>query len=393
MRVLVLTFYYPPDLSAGSFRTAALVAALRAQAPAGTEIDVFTTAPNRYGTFAPVAAASERQPGYEVHRVALATHHSDIPGQSRAFLTFARAAVRYAGGRNYDLVFATSSRLLTAALGALIARRKKARLYLDIRDLFVDTIGDLLPRRAAGIGRALLSRLESWTMRRAQRINLVSRGFEDYFLKRYPDANLTWFTNGIDEEFLVPAVAASEPARRDPGVLILYAGNIGSGQGLHLILPSLALALRGRARFVVIGDGGRRRALETELQRLGVDNVQIRPPVSRAELIRSYLAADVLFLHLGRHPAFEKVLPSKVFEYAAMGKPLLAGVGGYAARFIREQISNAAVFPPGETAAAVSAFESLALRDSPRPEFIAAYARSNIARAMADDVLAVAHGG
>lgn len=393
MRILVLTFYYPPDLSAGSFRTAALVNALRAQAPAGTEIDVFTTAPNRYGTFAPAAVASEREPGYEIQRVALPTHHSDMLGQARAFLTFARAALRYASGRDYDLVFATSSRLLTAALGALIARRKKARLYLDIRDLFVDTIGDLLPRPAAGIGRALLSRLESWTMGRAQRINLVSRGFEDYFLNRYPQASLTWFTNGIDEEFLAPAVAACELARREPGVLILYAGNIGSGQGLHLILPSLALALRGRARFVVMGDGGRRRALESELQRLGVDNVELRPPVSRAELIRSYLAADVLFLHLGRQRAFEKVLPSKVFEYAAMGKPLLAGVGGYAARFIREQISNAAVFPPGETAAAVSAFESLALRDRPRPEFVAAYARSSIAHAMAHDVLAVARGG
>ena len=393
MRLLVLSFYYPPDLSAGSFRTGALVAALRAQAPPGTQIDVFTSAPNRYGTFAPVAPVTERGPGYELQRVALPSHQSDMLGQSRAFVHFVSAALRFVEKRSYDLVFATSSRLLTAALGAFIARRKRARLYLDIRDLFVDTIGDLLPAPVAGIAKAIFSPLESWTMRRAARINLVSRGFEDYFRTRYPQASLTWFTNGIDDEFLSPTTPAAQHPRSGSEALILYAGNVGAGQELHAILPRLALALRGRARFAVIGDGGKRRALEAELQRLGVDNVQMHPPVPRPELIGAYASADVLFLHLGRRPAFEKVLPSKLFEYGAMGKPLLAGVGGYAARFVREQLSNAAVFAPGDVDAAVGAFDSLALRDSPRPGFVATYARVHIARAMAADVLAVACGG
>jgi glycosyltransferase involved in cell wall biosynthesis len=103
-----------------------------------------------------------------------------------------------------------------------------------------------------------------------------------------------------------------------------------------------------------------------------------------------YHDADVLLLHLGPQAAFEKVLPSKLFEYAALGKPVLAGVAGYPARFIREQIDNAAVFPPCDAAAAVQAFESLRLADCPRPAFVAKYGRAQIAAAMADDVLAVA---
>ena len=66
----------------------------------------------------------------------------------------------------------------------------------------------------------------------------------------------------------------------------------------------------------------------------------------------------MLFLHLGAHAAFEKVLPSKLFEYAALGKPVLAGVAGFAARFVREEISNAAVFPPCDVAGAVRAFDA-----------------------------------
>jgi glycosyltransferase involved in cell wall biosynthesis len=388
VRLLVLSFYYSPDLSAGSFRTTALVKALRERAPPGTAIDVLTTVPNRYGSFSRPAAPLETDAGVTIRRIVLPAHHSDMRGQSRAFAAFARGAIAAVRGCEYDLVYATSSRLLTAALGAWIARRTRARLYLDIRDIFVDTITDVLPPLAAGLARALLSPLESWTIARADRVNLVSPGFEGYFRGRYGQRSFAAFTNGIDEEFLAPPAATRSP-RQGP-VTVVYAGNIGEGQGLHQILPQLGAALHGRAHFVVIGDGGRRKALAEALQLAAVENVELRPPVPREDLIRAYHEADVLLLHLGRHAAFERVLPSKVFEYAALGKPLLAGVAGYAAHFIREQIDNAAVFAPCDAAAAVRAFESLELADRARPAFVARYRRTQITAALADDVLALA---
>lgn len=385
MRMLILSFYYPPDLSAGSFRTTALVGALRERAPPGTQIDVLTTLPNRYKSFTKEAAELDVDEGLEIRRIALPTHSSDMRGQSRAFLHFARRTLQFTSGRNYDLVFATSSRLMTAALGSWIARRKRAPLYLDIRDIFVETISELLSGPAAWLVERAFSLVESWTMRRADRINLVSAGFEEYFRTRYPGVPLACFTNGIDSEFLdLPPVPAAR-ANGDSRALILYAGNIGEGQGLHEILPGLAHALRERARFVVIGDGGRRRALERAVA--GLDNIELRAPVQRGELITAYRSADVLFLHLGGYSAFEKVLPSKLFEYAALGKPVLAGVAGYAARFVRDEIANAAVFTPCDVAGGVAAFESLEVVDRPRPEFIAKYARDSIARAMAEDIL------
>ena len=390
MRLLVLSFYYEPDLCAGSFRTTALVNALRERISRGSQVDVVTTLPNRYNSFSRAAPEYDAGDGLEVRRIRLPSHRSDMLGQSRAFVRFAREAMRYVAHRDYDLVFATSSRLMTAALGAWIAREKNAPLYLDIRDLFVDTIHEILPAPAAWPARALLSRVESWTMRRADRINLVSRGFEGYFRKHYGASSLAWFTNGIDDEFLTAAAPARARADSDARTVILYAGNIGEGQGLHEILPPLALALRARARFVGVGDGGRRAMLQSALAARGVDNVELRLPISRAELLDAYRAADVLFLHLGNLAALEKVLPSKLFEYAAVGKPILAGVAGYAARFVREEIGNAAVFAPCDVGAALIAFDSLQLTDRPRPEFVAKYARANIARAMADDMLNLA---
>jgi len=391
MRLLVLSFYYQPDLSAGSFRTTALVGALRERAPPGTRIDVVTTLPNRYHSYAPAAPQLEASEGLEIRRIPLPTHRSDIAGQARAFAVFARQALKHVAGRDYDLVFATSSRLMTAALGAWVARRKRALLYLDVRDIFVDTMQDLLPRRLARPVGSALSVIEGWTMRRADHINLVSRGFEEYFRSRYPDRELSWFTNGIDDEFLAAAPPPEGGRPRGGEATVLYAGNIGQGQGLHEILPGLAAALRGRARFVVIGDGGRRVALEHAVAGLG--NVELRPPVARTALLEAYRSADALLLHLGARRAFEKVLPSKIFEYAALGKPVLAGVAGYAAQFIREEVSNAVVFAPGDVRAAVRGFDALELVYSPRPDFVRRYSRASIARAMADDVYALWRSG
>lgn len=391
LRILILTFYYHPDVCAGSFRTTPFVAALRERVPHGAQVEVLTTLPNRYSTFTREAARSETSPGLEIHRVKLPPHSSDIGGQSRAFAHFARQVLAHVADRSYDLVFATSSRLMTAALGAWIARRKRARLYLDIRDIFVDTIRDVLPRGAGWPVSRAFSLLESWTMRCADRINLVSPGFEAYFRSRYGDRPFSWFTNGIDPEFLQPAPVRAAVKRER--ATILYAGNIGDGQALHRIVPDLARALRDRAQFVVIGDGGRRRELEAALAAASVDTVEIKAPMERAELLDAYYAADVLFLHLGDRPAFEAVLPSKLFEYGALGKPVLAGVRGYAARFIAQEISNAAVFAPCDVAGGVAAFARLALTEQPRPEFVARYARTNIVGAMADEVLALASLG
>lgn len=393
MRLLVLSFYYRPDLSAGSFRATTLVEALRACARPATHIEVLTTLPNRYATFAREAAQFEQGPGWELWRIRLPRHRSDMPGQAWAFANYARGVLAHVAGRPYDVIFATSSRLMTAALGAWVARRKHARLYLDMRDLFVDTIKEVLPSSTAWAAGALFSRVESWAVRRADRINVVSPGFVEYFRERYPDLRLSSFTNGVDTEFLTAATAGSVAREPDGRVRIVYAGNIGDGQALHQILPQLAAALVTQARFVVIGDGGRRKQLEAALGQAGVTNVELRDPLPRDALLEVYRNAHVLFLHLGRLPAFERVLPSKLFEYAALGKPVLAGVAGCAARFVGEEISNAAVFTPGNAQDALRAYATLELVDRPREEFVAKYARAGIAAAMAREVLRLGDPG
>lgn len=386
-RILVVTFYYPPDLSAGSFRAVALVDALLEELPDDVGIDVLTTLPNRYRSFERDAPEVEVHGRLRIRRIGIPPHSGGMMDQARSFLRFARAGVRV-GRREgrYDLIFATSSRLMTAALGAWIGRRTGSPVYLDIRDLFVDTIEEVLSWKGT-ILRPPLELLEKWTIRTAEHVNLVSPGFGTYFEERYPDQSVSCFTNGIDQRFLEDARSREEEtrARTAPGspLRIVYAGNMGEGQGLHQIIPPLAPRLEGRVQFKLIGDGGRRDRLQKALDQAGIRNVELASPVPRARLIDEYRASDVLFLHLNDYEAFEKVLPSKIFEYAAVGKPIWAGVGGYAARFLRDEVSNAAVFPPCDPDAAIRALGDLELGDRPRTAFVEKYRRDKIMTEMA----------
>ena len=383
-RILILSLYYPPDLSAGSFRTAALVEALRRQS-AELRIDVVTTLPNRYHSFTSEAPAEERDGQLSISRIRLPPHRSNMIDQARAFGYFARVAAGRVRGRRYDLIYATSSRLMTAALGAWMAGRLHAPLYLDIRDIFVDTLKEIVPGIVARPLHPACSAVERWTIARAAHVNLVSAGFASYFTARYPARSFSYFTNGIDEEFL--HVPRDTERKAGEPVVVLCAGNMGQGQGLHAIVPAVASRLGSRVKFRLVGDGGRRAQLESALADSRVTNVEVVAPMSREALIGEYRAADVLFLHLNDYEAFKRVLPSKIFEYAAIGKPIWAGVAGYAAQFLTAEVSNAAVFPPCDVEQALAAFDRLDLRWEPREAFVHKYRRREIMRAMAADVL------
>ena len=386
MKILFLSYYFEPDLSAGSFRATALIKSLAGKLPANSRIDVVTTQPNRYHSYSSESLDVEHREAVKIHRVKLPSHKNGFLDQALAFRHYAQFARRISKEADYDLVFATSSRLMTAVLGAYLARRLNTKLYLDIRDIFVDTISDVFSRTITFWAVPVFGLLERYAVRRATHVNLVSEGFRSYFDTKYVNTSFSYFTNGIDDAFLERQWSSHAVGNT---CKVLYAGNIGDGQGLHLIVPELAKKLGPGYEFRVIGDGGKRLLLVQNVEAIGVKNVELVSPVKRDELIREYEEADILFLHLNDVPAFEKVLPSKVFEYAASGRPILAGVAGYAAEFVKTEIPNASVFSPCNADDAVIAIKSLKLESQDRSSFKEKYARDNICASLADEILRV----
>jgi glycosyltransferase involved in cell wall biosynthesis len=167
-----------------------------------------------------------------------------------------------------------------------------------------------------------------------------------------------------------------------------YTGNIGEGQGLEKIVPPIAQKYPN-IEFCIIGDGGRKKVLQECTAH--IKNVKLIDPVNRMELIKYYKNSDFLFLQLNDYEAFKKVLPSKIFEYAATYKPIIAGVDGYAKDFIEEHLPDSLIYKPcdiDDFCKKFASFDATVDIDN-RRKFINKFSRKSIMDAMSQDFLKV----
>ena len=91
--ILVLSLYFQPDLSAGSFRNTSLVGELQSRLEDGTKIDVITSLPSRYASYSVDAPQTETHGPLTINRVRLPAHRNGMLGQVRSFATFVKAVL------------------------------------------------------------------------------------------------------------------------------------------------------------------------------------------------------------------------------------------------------------------------------------------------------------
>ena len=393
MKILFLTFYFEPDLCAGSFRNSSLLRELHSKANKTYSIDVITTHPNRYDSFKVNAKDFERRSeNLVIRRINLPDHNSGIISQIKLFVIFYFNVLKIAKHEKYDLVYASSSRLFTAFLGARLARKNKAKLYLDIRDIFRETISDLYMHRR-GISVMLnfiLRRFEAYTFDTADAINVVSPGFREYFKENNYGEKADFYehTNGIDTMFLDNIIDNRIKTNKQSAKKIIYAGNIGSSQGLDKTLPYAMNLLGENYELHIYGDGARKTNLTSGIVNGHCTNIFIHDPVDRTKLKEIYNNADILFFQLSKLDAFLRVIPSKLFEYATFNTPIVAVVDGYCKDFINSNLSGVYTAAPEDIKGIAKAIRDIDLdKLYDRSIFIEEFSRPKINAKLASSIL------
>lgn len=356
MHVLFLTQYFTPEVGATQTRIHEFA---RACVAAGHRVTVLTEFPNHpHGRIPPEyrgrLVARERMDGFDVLRVWVFARPVKTFWTRVAFYTsfFVLASLRgvFAPGR-VDVVFATSPPLPVGLVGWIVARVRRARFVLDIRDLWpaaAEALGEL--RKPSLVRLAVM--LERFLYRHADRVTAVTRGFVAHISDMVEDrSRVQLLSNGA-------AIDVFDPTRVEPGLrarlgfdgrfVVTFAGLHGIAQGLVSILEAAAL-MRDRPEvvFCLIGDGPVKADLQARAAAQGLQNVRFLPSVPVAEITPYLTGSDALLVPLQRDPVFDTFIPSKLFDFLACARPVILMVGGEA-RDLLEASEGGVFVEPGD---------------------------------------------
>ena len=371
MRILIVTHYFPPETGAPQARLSALAASWAAD---GDDVTVLTGMPNHPTGVLPASyrrAVRRRElaDGYRVVRTWLyATPNEGVARKTLGHLSFMASSVllgwRASGAA--DVVVVSSPTFFSILSGWLLARLKRARFVVEIRDLwpaiFVE-LGVLTNRRVI----RMLERMELAAYAAADQVVVVSEGFRSDLLRRgVPPEKVHTIRNGVDLGRFTPAGGSSGErdelrARLGAGpddCLVLYAGTHGISQGLTAIADAAALLDRRAIRFAFVGDGADKKRLARRVAELGLRNVLLLPGLPNAEMPALLAAADICLVPLRNVPLFASFIPSKMFEYLAAGKAVIGSVAGEAAQILAA--AGAVVVPPEDSGSLAAAITALA---------------------------------
>jgi glycosyltransferase involved in cell wall biosynthesis len=241
-----------------------------------------------------------------------------------------------------DVVIATSPQFFCGWAGVILGKLRRRRFILEIRDIWPDSIvavGTSMPKPLI----RMLEFLELKMYKAADTIVTVGDGYkEQLVVKKVPAGKIEVITNGADTTIFKPSPKnqsmVSQYGLKDKFVCS-YVGTIGMACGLDVVINAaekLRSQNNSRIVFLLVGDGARRHELEQMAKEEKLNNVIFAGMLPKKDIPGILSVSDVSLIHLIKKDLFKSVLPSKIFEAAAMKNPIIIGVQGYAADFVRK---------------------------------------------------------
>jgi glycosyltransferase involved in cell wall biosynthesis len=317
-RVCVVRQHYVPRDS----RVARAAAALT---EAGFDVDVLCLR-------APGEPARERHRHLRIHRLPLRHRQgTGAAGYAAEYAAFLVAAVVLVGlgqiVRRYRVV-QIHSLPDVLVLAGLLPRLLGAHVVLDLQECMPEFFASKFGVAAGHPVVRLLERLEQRSIRLADHVVTPTDQMRATFVARGADPDrITTVMDGADPRFFAPSATARPPTRGTAFTLISH-GTIEEHYGLDTMLRAVAL-LRGRIPGLgleLYGDGSdvpRLRAIVEELAL--ADLVRFSGGfVPLPELVDALGRADVGVLALRQDPFRDVALPGKIFDFVAMGLPVVA---------------------------------------------------------------------
>ncbi|MDA9279168.1 glycosyltransferase family 4 protein [Schleiferiaceae bacterium] len=336
-RILFLTDNFPPEVNAPATRT---YEHAREWVEKGFEVTVITCAPNFphgkvYEGFENRLVNREEKDGIKVIRVwTYITANEGFLKRILDYISFAVMAFLAGLWVRTDIIVATSPQFFTAVAGRWLSFFKFKPWIMEVRDLWPESIAAVGAMNEGRIYK-FLEWVELRLYKSAKKIIVVTDTFKRKIAARGIDeSKIDVHKNGVILDLFKPRLKDSELMEANPQFhgkkVFAYIGTHGMAHGLAFILNSLPKLqeILPQAHFLFIGEGAEKENLLKQAEDLKLTNVTFMPFVPKHEVVRYLSLMDVALVNLKKSDTFKTVIPSKIFEAAALQKPILLGLEG-----------------------------------------------------------------
>jgi len=336
MKVLFLTDNFTPEVNAPANRT---YDHCKEWIKEGLEVTVITGVPNFpkgkvYPGYKNKLYQTEMIDGIKVVRVW--TYISANQGFIRRVLDYVSFAIMaFIVGLfiKTDLIIATSPQFFTAMSGGVLGFIKRKKWIMEVRDLWPESIkavgamGDSVMYR-------IFERIEARLYKSADHIIVVTDTFKEKLIGQgVAAAKISIHKNGANLNLYIPGEKPAHLVKKhglEGKFVFAYIGTHGMAHGLHFILDAINEIKDSHPdiMFLFMGDGAEKESLIEKSKSLNLTNALFLDSVSKKEVVEYLNLKDAALVNLRKSDTFLSVIPSKIFESAAVRKPILLGLEG-----------------------------------------------------------------
>ncbi len=230
------------------------------------------------------------------------------------------------------------SPVLNALPALWVGRKMRIPVVYEVRAFWEDAAVDHGTNREWGPRYRLTRALETFAMRRADRVTTICDGLKrDIVARGIAESRVTVIPNAVDVSAFTfdtaPDLALKHALGLDGCTIVGFIGSFYAYEGLDLLLQATAriVARVPHARILLVGGGPHESALKTIAKELSVeDKVIFAGRVPHGDVQRYYSIVDILAYPRRSMRLTELVTPLKPLEAMAQGKLFVASdVGGH----------------------------------------------------------------
>jgi glycosyltransferase involved in cell wall biosynthesis len=260
-------------------------------------------------------------------------------------------------GRGYDAILVYGlSPILQAIPAIFLGWLKRTDVIVWVQDLWPDSLAATGYVRNPHVLRVVEWAVR-WIYRHTDLLLVQSRAFEAPVAALAPGKPIAYYPNSVDAAFAEPPspdVTLPEVPALDEGFAVVFAGNVGAGQAVGVMVEAAALLKDvPQIRFVVFGQGSLWDWMREQVQARGLTNMHLPGRFSSNTMPGLMQKAGALLVTLADEPIFAMTVPNKVQAYLAAGRPILACLNGEGARLVAE--AQAGLSVPAQDSKALAA--------------------------------------